>query len=352
MIHVFDDDPRQFSDPNYPFNHGSFAAVAINTNNALKKYGYYADADSAEYVGTCASLESAFKYKDKKSFVIHVWETTSLPTFVFSGGREQRIFGLSNQITDLWHRYGRNDVKTIYGGCDTDFWKPTKPKNSQQFQFLHVNSTNVRSGVDLTIRAFCMAFAGNKDVKLIIKDTNPQAADARLPYVIRAIADMCKVDIEYITERSSATVIRDLYSESQVTLNLLRATSFGMPLLDCSACGSYCVTGDIAPTNELVRPEYGRLIKSRGFVALKDIIGPLVKDWGLLNCYGNFPHLEEPCISDFDINEYANQLTELHKNWEIYSAIDTRTPIIKNWSWDKTARELIENLYGIQVAAK
>jgi glycosyltransferase involved in cell wall biosynthesis len=321
-------------------------------NKALKRLGIYAEPDDAEWVGMCASLGSGFKYKDKKSFIIHVWETTSLPTFVFHGGQNQKIFGLSNQITDLWHRYGRNDVTTIYGGCDTEFWKPTKPKNPNQFQFLHVNSTNVRSGVDLTIRAFCEAFAGNPDVKLIVKDTNPQDSSSKLLAAIKMANDYFKVNIEYVGGRAAATVIRDLYSESHVTLNLLRATSFGMPLLDCSACGSYCVTGDIAPTNELIRPEYGTLVKSKGFVKLKDIIPDLVNYWGLLNCYGNFPHLEEPCISHFDMREYAQTILNIQKNWNIYSQIDTRTPIINKWSWDNTARQLIEKLYGIQLATQ
>jgi hypothetical protein len=119
-----------------------------------------------------------------------------------------------------------------------------------------------------------------------------------------------------------------------------------MPLLECGACQSLCVTGDIAPTNELIRPEYGILIKPTGMIPVKNLVEPLEHGWGLNNCYGNFPHIEEPCIADFNVHEYAAILKDLYKNWQKYSIIDTRTPIVNNWSWDKSALILKEQLYG------
>lgn len=349
-IHVYDDDERQVTDKdNYALNHGSFAEVSININKALKRIGFYADPDDSEWVGMCASLGTHFKYKDKKNFIIHVWEATSLPIFVYQNAIacQQRIFGLSNQITNLWHRYGRKDAVTVYGGCDTEFWRQTKQKNQSCFQFCHVNSTNIRSGIDLTINAFALAFEGNSNVKLIVKDTNPQGDNSPLARQIKKRVEGHKVNIEYHTKRESMLWVRDLYSESHVTLNMLRATSFGMPLLECGACGSLCVTGDIEPTNELIRPEYGILLKPTGMVALKNIIPILESNWGLLNCYGHFQHIEKPHIADYNVHEYAGLLQEIYKNWTTYSKIDTRSPIVQNWSWDFSAKKLKEQLYGI-----
>jgi hypothetical protein len=272
-----------------------------------------------------------------------------LPTFVYHNGRacQERIFGLSNQITALWHKYGKLDVRTVYGGCDTDFWFPTVPKNQQQFQFCHVNSTNIRSGIDLTVQAFALAFQGNRDVRLIVKDTNPQGAGSPLAAQIQAHIKRFDVDIVYHTKRESMLWVRDLYSASHVTLNMLRATSFGMPLLECGACDSLCVTGDIAPTNELIRPHHGVLLPPKEMVPLRRIIPPLEATWGLLNCYGNFRHLEEPYVADFDVPEYAQLLQRIFKEWATYATIDKRGPIVKDWSWDKSARTLKEQLYGV-----
>jgi hypothetical protein len=238
-------------------------------------------------------------------------------------------------------------VTTVYGGCDTEFWHQTKPKNNKQFQFFHVNSTNIRSGVDLTVEAFARAFEGNRDVKLIIKDTNPQGDGSALSSKIKYFIEQCRVDIEYHTQRESMLWIRDQYSESHVTLNMLRATSFGMPLLECGACGSLCVTGDIAPTNELIKPYHGVLLPKSGMVSLRSLIPRLESEWGLLNCYGHFPHIEEPFVADYDIGEYARLLREIYTSWDTYAKIDTRTPIVQNWSWDASAKVLKESLYGV-----
>lgn len=120
-----------------------------------------------------------------------------------------------------------------------------------------------------------------------------------------------------------------------------------MPLLDCSACESLCVTGDFEPTNELIQPDRGVLLKPSRLVSLNNIIPNLVNEWGLYNCYGHFPHFEEPCIYDFDVNEYASLLQTIYNQWDKYNKIDTRSPIISDWSWDRSALTLKNQLYGI-----
>ena len=349
MIHVLDLDPRQYSDPTYLQNHGSFSEVAIQLNKSLKQLGYYSDPDSAEFVGICDGLNIGFKYKNKKSFVISVWETTSLPLFLAQNAKisNQTIFGLSNQITKLWNKYGFSNVKTVYGGTDFEFWVPdVNVEKFNKFTFLHINSSNVRSGLDLTIQSFAMAFSGNKDVKLLIKDTNPQDQNSKLLSKIEFYKLKYNVDIEYISERFNIEQIRNLYRKTHVTLNVLRATSFGMPLLDCSSCGNLCVTGDIEPTNELIKKEYGVLVPSHGYKKLQELIPYLVNEWGLLNCYGPFEHIEEPYIADYDIEEYSKILLNIYKDYNILKSLDIRTPIINNWSWNKSAESLITNLYG------
>lgn len=346
-IHCLDQDPRQITDPeNYLENHGSMSEVCIQLNEALKKINCYADPDDADFVGTCEGLGVNFKYKNKPSFIIHVWENNSLPVFVFEGARNQRIFGLSNQITENWHKYGRTDVTTVYGGCNTNYWYPDHEK-FKIFTFLHINSSNVRSGLDLSLQAFHLAFAGNPNVRMLVKDTNPQKKDSILLKRIKELK-MNGSNIEYVSERWPSSLLRQLYSQSHVTLNLLRSTSFGMPLLDCSACGSLCVTGDIAPTNELVSKKSGVLIPAKEQVSLRTIVPYLENEWGLLNCFGNFRHIEDPFIADFDIEEYAKKMLDIYENYDKvdkYHSIDRKVNYIKsNWSWKSSAVQLVKAL--------
>jgi hypothetical protein len=338
-INVHDNDPRQFTDPTYGVNHGPFSAIAINLNRELNKLGHYSSADDADWVGFNSGLDVGFSYKNKRTFVINVWETSNtLPLYLLHVGRGQKIFGLSKQITNLWRKYGY-PVETLYPGCDTDFWYQTKPKNSK-FTFLHINSSNVRSGIDLTLEAFTHAFRGNSDVQLIVKDTNDS------PKLKEKISSLIYggANIIYITKRMSMPEIRDLYSESHVCLNLIRITSFGLPLLECSACKCLCVTGDVPPTNEIIKPNTGVLIKPSREVYFDEIIPKLTSEWGLLNCFPSFEYPEPPKMYDFSVSEYVWQLKDIYSKWESYSKIDTRTPIVENWTWEKSASRLVELL--------
>lgn len=346
-IHCLDQDPRQTTDPdNYPENHGSMSEVCIQINQALKRINAYAEPDDADFVGTCEGLGVNFKYKDKPSFVIHVWETSSLPIFMLDMAKNQRIFGLSDQITSNWHKYGRKDVVTVQGGCDTRFWYPTHDK-FEQFTFLHVNSSNVRSGLDVSLQAYHEAFANNKDVRLLIKDTNHQKRDSQLLYKIQQFRNNGS-NIEYVSERWPNSLIRQLYSQSHVTLNVLRSTSFGMPLLESSACGSLCVTGNISPTNELVSKRSGVLIEPSSWVSLRQAIPVLEKEWGLLNCFGNFRHIEDPLFHDYDVEEYSKKLLDIFENYdnmEKYNSAERKINYVKsNWSWKTSAVQLVKAL--------
>lgn len=348
-VHLLDTDPRQVTDKeNYALNHGSFSEVMINMNKALQKIGHYAPPDEADFVGICDGMRVNFQYKDKPSFVINVWETlNTIPYLLLQYSLGQNIFGLSNQITNLWRKYGVQ-AKTVYGGCDTEFWQQTLPK-SEKFTFLHVNSSNVRSGIDLSLLAFLTAFKGNKNVRLIIKDTNNSEI---LRHLIATGSKEWNVEVQYISARMPATAIRDLYSSSHVCLNLLRSTSFGMPLLECSACNCLCVTGDIAPTNELIRPEYGVLVPSNGVIDIPNFVVSLSNNWGLLDCFPALECPETPVFASYDLETYSKLLKNIYTNWADFSKIDTRTPIVQNWKWETQAQKLVGYLNEIQLAFK
>jgi len=343
MIHMHETDPRFYSDPTFPENHGSFSVINYGINNALRKLGHYSEIDDAKFVGYASSLDFDNSYNDKVSFYITVWETINTLTSYHINklkNSNKILFGMSDQITNLYLQEGI-ECKTLHCGCDTEFWKPTLPKN-EKFTFIHVNSSNTRSGLDLTLQAFDLAFCNNKDVQLIAKDTNQNN-----PIFRQKISSLVNkgCSIIYISERMNKSQIRDLYSQSHVGLNLLRMTSWGFPLHEMSACGCYCITGDIEPTNVLLNKSFSTLIKPSKEVNISNILGNLINDWGLLNCYGGFAYPVEPTFYDFDIEEYANAMKHIYDNWEShYQNIDTISPIKNNWKWEYTAKNLIKEL--------
>jgi len=342
MIHLYEDDPRFLSDPTFIDNHGSFSVINYGLNNALKKLNLYSDIDQAEYIGFATSLNLNNYINGKKCFYITVWETINkLTNYHLEIARGNKIlFGMSDQVSNLYRKEGIK-CETLHCGCDTDFWKQTLPKN-KKFTFVHINSSNVRSGLDLTLQAFHMAFQNNPDVQLIVKDTN-----TNIDILSSRINEMksAGTNIKYITKRSTKNEIRDLYSNSHVGLNLLRMTSWGFPLHEMSACNCLCFTGDIEPTNVLINKNYGVLLKPKSEVNISEKLNELVNHWGLLNCYGGFPYSEEPRFYDFNVEEYSTKLKEIYDDWSFYGKIDTRTPIIDNWKWEYSAKNLIKMLY-------
>ncbi len=230
-------------------------------------------------------------------------------------------------------------METIYPGCDTQFWHQTLPKN-KDFTFLHINSSNIRSGLDLTLLAFTEAFKGNKNVKLIVKDTNVSPTlSARISTFISQGAN-----IEYITERMHDYQIRDLYSKSHVCLNLQRMASFGLALLESSACNCLSVTGDAPPFNEVVSKDNAVLVPVSNQIPIWHKNEELIKDWGLIDCYPNFTYNESPLFYDYDLRQYTDKLIDIYENWDKYRIIDTRSPITDNWTWEKACKTLINKL--------
>jgi glycosyltransferase involved in cell wall biosynthesis len=344
MIHLLDNDPRQFSEPeNYKYNHGSLSSVMININQELKKINSYSDAEQAEWVGVCAPLDIGFKYKDKKSFIISCWETANtLSYFHLNSAKQskQKLLGMSNQITNLWRKYGL-DCKTLHLGADTEFWQPTKEKDKQKFVFILPFATFTRSAIDLALEAFSIAFKNNKDVVLKLKDTEAS------PKYLSKIEEYKKLglNIEHHTGRWSMQELRDFYSSAHVCLTLQRAASFGLVISESMSCNTLNLTGNIEPSNEIVNKEISVMVDPIGLSSIPQSTNYLVQEWGFINAYPNFDYPEEPLFYHFDKNQYAEKMLECYNQWDAkYSKLNYREYIKQNFTWEKTAKNLINIL--------
>lgn len=340
-IHLFDLDPRFYSDSNYKETMGSFGTVAHGFNMGLKSIGAYAEPNEADWVGICDGLNLGIEYKNKKTFVINVWDCiNSLPDGLVQIQKQsnQKMLGLSSQVSKLWQKYGI-DCKTAMPGCDTNFWKQTKEKN-EKITFLFNSFGNVRSGLDLALSAFHIAFAGNKNVKLIIKNTG---SSTLLKSLIAELSKEC--DVDFIDERITASQMRDLYSVSHVSLNVMRHSSWGLNVHEAAACGCIPILGNFCPSNEMVTGDYALFLDPNGEVEIPTIAPKIAQDFGLHNAYGNLKYSEAPRIYSYNVHDYARILKNVSTmTKETFKLIDTRTPIVQNWSWEKAAQNLVKAL--------
>lgn len=337
-ICLFDKDPRKDSDPLYLKNMGSFAIVAHGLNKGLKEIGYYAEPDEADFVGIVDGLDMGFKYKNKKTFLINVWDMINvLPNELYHSYQYHKpiLFGLSNQITNLWNKY---DVpcRTVMPGCDSEFYRQTKDKNSK-FTFLFNSFSNVRSGLDLALEAYVKAFTGNDSTQLIIKNTSESKS---LEGNIKKIKDVYNVNITYNKERITFDGMRDLYSESHVLLMVMRMSSWGLAVHESMCCKCLPIVGDFSPSNEMQAPIS---IKPSVEIAIRNKLQSLTS-FGLTNCYGSFSFAEEPRYYDFDTGEYAQKLIDVKENWNELSSFDYKQIVKDNWTWKKSAENLVKHL--------
>lgn len=340
-IHLLDTDPRKNTDPNYHTNMGSFSIVANGFNNGLKTIGAYAEPEEADYVGICDGLNLGFKYQNKKTFVINVWDCINVLPQELVMTRKYNpnliLFGLSNQISNLWQKYNF-PCETTMPGCDASFWYQTSPKN-KEFTFFFNSFGNVRSGLDLAVKAFSKAFSKKDNVRLLINNTSESKI---LHDTLTKFSLISNISFR-LGKRISFTEMRDLYSSSHISLNVMRHSSWGLNIHEAMACGCFPIVGDFCPSNEIVDYEHALFLKPKNEILIKDKLIELL-DFGLQNAYGGFTYKEQPLFYDYSIEEYASLMRQCYEKWNSIKEIDTRQYILNNWSWEKAAKNLYTKL--------
>lgn len=340
MIHCLDTDPRQYTDPNYLTNYGSFSIVSRSLNEGLKEIGYYSDIKNAKFVGISDGLNLGFRSGKAAPFIIHVFDCiNTLPIELLNAQKSTgiKIIGLSKQVSGLWQKFG---VKAEYVqiGTDTNFYHQISPKN-EKFTILCDSHANVRAGVEMAVQAYDMVFCHNNDVQLIIKNTleSKKLEDKIREYQFRGN------NIQYINKRISFEEMRQFYSQSHILLAVFHHSSWGLSIHQAAACNCLPIVGDFCPSNTMF---VNVLLKPNKIINISEKLDELVGEWGLHNAYPmHFNYLEPMQYYDYSIYEYADLLSEVYFNWKIkYSKIDTKLRIANEWTNKRAAEQLVSYL--------
>ncbi len=343
-VFLYDDDPRRFG-ADYFYNKGSFAQITDGINAELKKRGLLGNEETATDVGFASGLKLEFGFKKQNPFLVHVFETCVLPD-IFVEWRKHtttHVFGLSKQIADVWDSYGfYTDIVDI--GVDPEFWKPMPevPK-FDKFTFLSVTSCNFRSGIPELLMSFEQAFAGNRDVRLIIKNTDERAV--KLPAIIQSMRNK-GLDVIYDCRRVNAMELRHLMAQSHILIYGPINTSGGIPILEAGAMGlpvvtcSYCPT-NFYPTCAKVACQDKPISEIKKFV-VEDFGLPYTFPEGMIDETKALMHI--PDITDFATILYS---TKKHYDQVKQKVVQVRQEIIKNWTWSHSCDQLLEGL-GLQ----
>lgn len=340
-IFLYDDDPRRF-DADYFYNKGSFAQITDGLNAELQKRGLLGDEKTATNIGFASGLKLEFGFRDKHRHLVHVWETSVLPDLFLEwrAHTTTTVFGLSKQIADLWDSYGFcTDIVDI--GVDPDFWHPLPeiPK-FEKFTFLSVTSCNFRSGIPELLTAFNQAFAGCRDVRLIIKNTDERAR--KLPDIIQTMRGK-GLDIIYDCRRVDAIELRNLMAQSHALVYAPIQTSGGIPITEAGALGLPVLTCDYCPTN--IYPTCAKIqCQDKPISEIKKFV---VEDCGLPYTFPEGMIDETQALMHIpDITDFATQLDSIKRNYDQIQqqAIEVRKEILRKWTWSHSCDQLLEGL--------
>lgn len=217
-----------------PSNPKGFSSEIIITalNEGAKKLGLYSESGDIVTYDTCGK-NHGFNAKA----IICCYEY-SIPRFVRHNIGDTPVIGVSrdNMAYLLEGGLPKSQVSYIDLGVDSDSFKIVKKNRYlDKFVCLSLNESLCRSGLEILIDGFGMAFSGDSEALLILKDRN---ARPEFKQYVEEKAKFYKINIEYINNHiDTIDGILDLYSSCDVHYYLSRSTTWGMTVLQSISCG-------------------------------------------------------------------------------------------------------------------
>lgn len=339
MIHFLERDGRK-SHADFKQTMGSFSVICSILEKELRKLNLYSDnIDEAKYVGIADSLATDFYIPNKKCFGIYFIDCANTVQEItlqrIRNNPNLKLFCTNKHTSKIFEKYGVK-CTPIGPGIDSEYWTYSGSKFSE-FTFIHSGFSNIRSGLDILIKSFDLAFRGNKDVRLIIKDTSNSE---KLKEKIKEYIGLGN-NIIHITKRINFDQLKLLYGASHVFCSVFRHSGHGLGIGEAACVNCLPFVGDFEPSNEIANESFARLIKPSQLIKVNEIKPYLVSEWGLTDTFGSLSFAEEPMIYDYSIPEYAQKMLDIYKKNDILNIRDNAMGV---WDSQRSARILVSNI--------
>lgn len=342
-IHFLERDSRK-NDADFRQTCGSFSVIQHTLEKGLRELGVYTDnIDEADHVGIADSLATDFNFTSyttgpKKCFGIYFVDTINtipeIALYRLSRNPNLKLFSINKHTAELYKKYGF-DCTVIGPGIDNHYWAPEGTKFAK-FTFVHSGFSNIRSGLDQLIQAYDLAFHGNDDVNLIIKDTSTN------PKLKEKIASFNNKNIYHWTGRWTFDQLRDLYRSSHVLCSVFRHSGHGLGIGEAACVNTLPLVGNFAPSNEIMNGSFGALLSPEKEVPIMKIKGDLINKWGLTDTFNGLTFPEEPMVYSYNIEEYVHILRLIYENYYKYEVI--RENCLKTWDYLSSTKNLLKGL--------
>jgi hypothetical protein len=334
------------NDPDFRETAGSFSVIKHTLEKGLRELNVWTDdPEAADWIGEADSLATDFWIPNKRRFQINFQDCiNTIPQVALDRKRANlglKLFSLNQHTADLWAKYG-HECGVIGAGIDGSFWRRYRTELTivnNPFRFVFSSFSNFRSGLDLLLQAWEIAFSGYRGPYLIIKNTSDSQ---KLQQVISEYNKRCG-NISYINERKTFSWLRELYSDVEVGVNVYRMSGHGLIIGESAACGCLPLVGDFDPSNQIAKPSFAQFLKPSREVYVDEIMPEMVNDWGLTNTFNGLTFPERPRVYDYDVEEYAHKLQLIYQNYYNWD-YRCREKVLDLWDYKKSAANLVTQL--------
>lgn len=332
----------RFNDSDFRETCGSFSVILFTLEKGLRELGYFTDKiDEADWVISADSLAVDFNIEGKRCVQINFQDlVNTIPLIAVNRKRNNpylKLVSLNQHTADLWNKYNV-PCNVIGPAIDCDYWKPTDCKNRDKFTYIFSSFSNIRSGLDLLLRAWNITFANDKKVQLIIKNTSDSIV------LEKYIKSINTGNITYINKRLKFSQLRDLYSTCHVNVSVFRHSGHGLIIGESAALQNLNIVGDFDPSNKIADSRFARFLKPCAEIEINSIRESLVRNYGLTDTFAGLEWGAPPRFYDYNISDYGDLLRNVYENYEDYSQYNMHEAIKEKWNMIDSAKKLIKAL--------
>lgn len=260
------------------------------------------------------------------------WEESAIPSEIVEEINAS-VDGLIAPSEFCRKTYVDNGIKVpicIYGhGCnhfESVVARLPRPPLPGKFRFLHVSSAFPRKGVDILLKAFESAFAGDTDVVLVLKTfPNPHNTVKSMLDAIRRRSPAVVDRIYWINEDMDESDIKGLYESCHAFVAPTRGEGFGLPMAEAMAIGLPVITTDQGAQADFCTEATSWTVRSQ----------PTVSQSHVSHGYS--------CWFEPDSNHLAERMMEVrrasHGTLAAKTSIGARL-IHEQFTWDKCAQRI------------
>lgn len=323
-------------DPKNPARFSS--SIIINAlNEAAKKIDLY-DENGLTVVYDCIGNSHGYK----ADAFITCYEL-KFPNIILHNCRNKPIIAVSRDNMRFAIEGGHPPELCNYInlGVDSNVWTPvTKKQHLDKFVVLSYTESLVRSGLEILVESFKMAFDNDKDVLLYIKDRNAT------PEFQEWVFERCKelnVPLKY-SNRHVCTPEEEMqiFSEADCHAYLNRSTTWGMTVCQSMTCGLPTLSPAYSGPREYLIDYFSGLTCEYSH-------GPIIHEIDYLQSIGQRSYFFPLSVDDYwcvpSKESVAEKLVLLKKHANLRNKLKLGgISMGKSLTWERSALMLSESL--------